>query len=170
VKQSVLASWIETIASTATGFLLSLVLQYVVCWWYALELKLQDNLAIIALFTVASLVRGFFWRRLMERLHVRNPLSAGALAIVAERRRQIEQEGWTPEHDLAHPRGSLARHGACYALHADARRDAAPPSAWGWDAGWWKPDGYRRNLVKAGALILAELDCDDYARKRQTKR
>lgn len=29
--------------------------------------------------------------------------------IAAERKRQIEAEGWTPEHDDAHDKGELAR-------------------------------------------------------------
>lgn len=165
MKQSVLASWIETIASTATGFLISLALQYLVCWYYGLELKLHDNLAIIALFTVASLARGFLWRRLMERFHVRRKLSPFMQAVVAERYRQIEQEGWSLDHDDKHKVGDLCAAGACYALQADtwekfpATTKTMPPtypSFWPWSHSWWKPVGFRRDLVKAAALILAE--------------
>ena len=38
--------------------------------------------------------------------------------VLAERRRQVEAEGWTPEHDDAHDDGSLALAGAAYAVHA----------------------------------------------------
>jgi len=86
--------------------------------------------------------------------------------ITAERQRQIEQEGWTPEHDDEHRRGELARAAACYAQSAAYHaRHFTPhyvfgrPSEWPWDLDWWKPSGDPvRNLVKAGALIAAEID------------
>jgi hypothetical protein len=85
-----------------------------------------------------------------------------ALADVAtERKRQIEIEGWTPEHDDEHDDTQLAGAAACYALATVAHWAARPAIAqlWPWDASWWKPaDDPRRNLVKAGALILAEIE------------
>jgi hypothetical protein len=82
--------------------------------------------------------------------------------IAAERARQISVEGWTPDHDDAHNRGELARAAACYALSASLR-DAARaskwwPSLWPWSQSWWKPTNRRRDLVKAGALLLAEIE------------
>ncbi len=47
------------------------------------------------------------------------PVGDGVAAIAAERRRQVEAEGWTPEHDDQHTRGELARAAACYALAYD---------------------------------------------------
>lgn len=38
--------------------------------------------------------------------------------IAAERQRQIEVEGWTPNHDDEHDRGEMANAAACYALSA----------------------------------------------------
>ncbi|WP_059415535.1 hypothetical protein [Cupriavidus basilensis] len=83
-------------------------------------------------------------------------------AVVRERRRQIAEEGWTPEHDDEHQAGDLARAGACYALHGgdDAGFLDFPPPQWPWAAPYWKPGTQHRNLVKAGALILAELERD----------
>ncbi|PRD42070.1 hypothetical protein C5748_18100 [Phyllobacterium phragmitis] len=70
--------------------------------------------------------------------------------ISAERRRQIDVEGWTPEHDDAYVHRDLAKAAACYATgHVDR---------WPWPLKWWKPSNYRRSLVKAGALILAEIE------------
>jgi hypothetical protein len=41
-----------------------------------------------------------------------------------------------------------------------------PPPNWPWDAKWWKPSvDHVRNLVKAGALIAAEIDRMIAARK-----
>lgn len=58
------------------------------------------------------------------------------LDVVSERRRQIYEEGWSPEHDDEHTDGSLA--------------DAAA-----WDR--------RRDLVRAAALIVAEIERLDRA-------
>ncbi|MBX9874434.1 MAG: hypothetical protein K2X84_06220 [Beijerinckiaceae bacterium] len=84
--------------------------------------------------------------------------------VVAERQRQVEAEGWAPEHDDEHGNGELAEAGACYA-HIASYGDIAghigitPPHNWPFDEAWWKPgDDPRRMLVKAGALILAEIE------------
>ena len=37
------------------------------------------------------------------------------------------------------------------------------PSYWPWTAEWWKPRTKRENLVRAGALILAEVERLDRA-------
>lgn len=93
--------------------------------------------------------------------------------IAAERRRQVEVEGWTPEHDDEHRAGELARAAGCYAIGADHRRE--PParrtsmgrqSYWPWDAAWWKPKRRRHDLIRAAALIVAELERMD--RQAQT--
>jgi len=89
--------------------------------------------------------------------------SAAARDILAERRRQIEAEGWTPEHDDAYASGVLAEAAASYALGAFERPDH-PPESWPWDQAWWKPsEDPRRNLVKACALLLAEIERIDRA-------
>jgi hypothetical protein len=44
-------------------------------------------------------------------------LSAAATDVLAERKRQVEAEGWTIEHDDRHPDGELAVAAACYAAH-----------------------------------------------------
>lgn len=169
MKQSWFASWFETIASTATGFILSLGLQYVVCWWYDLPLRIQDNLAIIALFTVASLLRGIAWRRLMEKLHVRTPLSPAMLAVIAERRRQIEVEGYSPDHDdHEYKNGELANNGAAYLLSA-AGSPYLGERIWTWDHQWWKPDlaRPRRDYVRGLALGIAGLEQLDRAKTKR---
>jgi len=89
-------------------------------------------------------------------------------AIAAERLRQVEQEGWTPEHDDSHAGGDLAKAAAAYAMSAssDANHAAAQrlaenklaPTMWPWCSSWWKPASRRRDLIKAGALIVAELE------------
>lgn len=91
----------------------------------------------------------------------------GAELIRAERQRQIDAEGWTPEHDDVHSRGELARAACSYAMHASYDRDPAEvPSFWPWEREWWKPkDDQIRNLVRAGALIAAEIDRRQRGRK-----
>ena len=78
--------------------------------------------------------------------------------VLAERRRQIEAEGWTPEHDDEHSVGELAKAAACYALVSAGFNPDAIITVWPWHRLWWKPSDKRRSLVKAGALILAEIE------------
>ena len=101
--------------------------------------------------------------------------------IAAERRRQIEAEGWTAEHDDQHTDGSLAAAAAAYAWaaslsdHARAKL-ADVESVWGWQlwrlwprswaGAWCKPRDRRRDLVRAAALIVAEIERLDRAAAR----
>lgn len=85
------------------------------------------------------------------------------MAVMAERRRQIEVEGWTPEHDDQHRRGELAGAAAAYAL-ANAPGyltlgfwTDAVSRLWPFEAKWYKPFGSEKNnLEKSAALLLAE--------------
>lgn len=98
--------------------------------------------------------------------------------IAAERRRQIEVEGWGADHDDDHKDGSIAAAAACYALPSQAvgNRTAAEwptrgeccvqvpyekiPLLWprSWHPKWWKPKERRRNLVIAATLLVAEIE------------
>lgn len=85
----------------------------------------------------------------------------GASLIAAERRRQVAVEDWTAAHDDKYTSGSLARAAACYALPPTGRpSDYDTPAEWPWDSRYWKPspDDRVKELVKAGALIAAEID------------
>ena len=95
-------------------------------------------------------------------------LTPAARDVLAERRRQVEAEGWTPEHDDEHADGALALAAACYAAAAGLGQ-ADAPSVWPWAPEWWKPTDTRRNLEKAGALILAEIERIDRAAARAAK-
>jgi hypothetical protein len=87
----------------------------------------------------------------------------GAELIATERQRQVSEEGWTPEHDDGHMRGELALAGACYAVPFPD----ALAAGWSWP---FEPEVFKRvsnggaveprirELVKAGALIAAEID------------
>jgi hypothetical protein len=82
--------------------------------------------------------------------------------IRAERKRQIEVEGWTTQHDDQHDNGAMLRAAVIYYQHSARKdmplqmREDGAPIGWPWEAKWWKPKDDRRNLVRAGALCLAE--------------
>jgi hypothetical protein len=107
----------------------------------------------------------------------------GAELIAAERQRQIDSEGWTPEHDDHHTKAELAWAATCYAApegiaRVQVYRDAdgigggatwVEPWPLEWTANanrgepgylpWRRPQVDRiTELVKAGALIAAEID------------
>lgn len=95
----------------------------------------------------------------------------GVGMIATERRRQVEVEGWTPDHDDEHDACEMAMAAASYIWHTvgqvngvcwpveefEEERPDLPP-AWPWHPDWWKPGDPVRNLAKAGALIAAEID------------
>lgn len=90
-------------------------------------------------------------------------IASGIELIAQERRRQIDAEGWTPEHDDEHVNGELIASARCYAKYAQYQptgtADGNHPQWWPWDDEHWKPSPDPiRNLVKAGALIAAEID------------
>ncbi|OVZ31866.1 hypothetical protein CDO36_26040 [Pseudomonas aeruginosa] len=92
-----------------------------------------------------------------------NSVPQAWLDVQAERRRQVEVEGWTPEHDDEHDNGEMARAAACYALAgssapSDGTAALLVSLAWPWDEQWWKPSTARRDMVKACALGLAEIE------------
>ncbi|AWC85773.1 hypothetical protein [Enterobacter cloacae complex sp. FDA-CDC-AR_0164] len=81
------------------------------------------------------------------------------LDVISERQRQRAIEGWTSEHDDKYEHGELADAAGCYALSSELFECVGePPRQWPWSDEWWKPTNRRRDLVKAGALILAEIE------------
>lgn len=91
-------------------------------------------------------------------------VTAAASDVLAERQRQVTAEGWTAGHDDEYEHGELADAAGCYALSSELFDCAGePPRPWPWPDEWWKPTNRRRDLVKAGALILAEIERIDRA-------
>ena len=108
-------------------------------------------------------------------------LTRAARDVLAERQRQVDVEGFTAPYDDAHEYGDLALAATAYAAHS-CRRGAQgdvfvsrcrgptlragwfdlPRLLWPWGLGW-KPAEPRRDLVRAGALILAEIERLDRA-------
>lgn len=79
--------------------------------------------------------------------------------VAAERLRQIRKKGYTPAHDLNYHDGQLVHAAVCYSLAS--RREVTKgckPGLWPWGSDSWKPSYGRTDLVKAAALLLAEID------------
>ncbi|MCE9664492.1 hypothetical protein LY622_13720 [Halomonas sp. M5N1S17] len=94
-------------------------------------------------------------------------LNPSYLAVYHERMRQLSTEGFSRERDDEYQHAELAYAAASYAYQAANTCTDNAPAIWPWDRKWWKPSDPRRNLVKAGALILAEIERLDRAAARQ---
>jgi hypothetical protein len=87
-------------------------------------------------------------------------IPTGADLIAAERRRQIEVEGWTSKHDREHGATRLSQAADCYAGYV---------TRWPWEPAAFKPKGPLRNLIRAGALYQAAADaCDPQDDRTET--
>lgn len=82
--------------------------------------------------------------------------------VLAERTRQQTVEGWSANHDDQHSNGQMAAAAGIYALHSGGYNmqmtDGSPSLFWPWDAKWWKPKNPRNDLVRAAALLIAEIE------------
>ncbi len=102
-------------------------------------------------------------------------ITDAALCVLIERERQKLIEGWTEANDDEHTNGSMAQAAACYAATTQDYKDVGfqhhdedqirdrIPVYWPWRPRWWKPKDRRSDLVRAGALILAEIERLDRA-------
>lgn len=91
--------------------------------------------------------------------------------VVAERNRQVKEEGFTTAHDDRYVNNDLVLAANNYLGGIIFRRKGLDPNVqrdyggvftgwwkWPWSPSWWKPTADRRDLVKAAALILAEIE------------
>lgn len=87
--------------------------------------------------------------------------------IAAERQRQITKEGWSVKHDDDHRSGDLAVAASCYAL-SSTNQDFEHETylLWPWEEKYFKPKSEREDLIRAAALIVAEIERLD--RRKQT--
>jgi hypothetical protein len=167
LKQSRLMSWLESLINIVVGFGISLAAQMFFLPLIGVAIAFHQNLIFALIMTVISLLRSFVLRRVFEALHIRRPLSPFMQAVIAERFRQVDVEGWDAAHDAKHNRGEMARAGAAYALwNSGYARGSVRDQIWPWELEWWKPTGFRRDLVKSCALIVAEGEKFDGSRKR----
>jgi hypothetical protein len=100
-------------------------------------------------------------RRAIEREHAHT----GVGQINRERMRQVFREGFNAKHDDGQLPGAMAMAGSAYAHDAAMKLRGLGgyeglPLRWPFGAEWWKPtpDDLKRQLIKAGALIAAEID------------
>jgi hypothetical protein len=111
-------------------------------------------------------------------------VTAAMRDVLAERQRQTQEEGFDAEHDDGHTPGDIGLAGVAYAMtaslwldlrhkHSETMTDEEAADAysrvpvnhetWPWGVEWWKPKSPRRDLVRAAALILAEIERLDRA-------
>lgn len=115
---------------------------------------------------------------LSQQVEAANAARPVVREIDAERQRQVSAEGWTTEHDDAHGDRSLAQASACYVAHYVGRswlleyeggllkyKSENAPFEWpdSWCTTWWKPKNPRRDLIRAAALLVAEIERIDRA-------
>lgn len=102
---------------------------------------------------------------LAAQCHWQPQISQAWIDVQAERRRQIDEEGWTLEHDDQNSSGELAQAAAAYLIFAFSRSASDRTYAarlWPRLSGF-NPKGIRQDLVRACALALAELERLDRA-------
>lgn len=136
---------------------------------YVLERLHAENATLQSGYDAARLEIESLHARVQE-LELERDGCKAARDLLAERARQVQEEGWTPEHDDEHSCGEMAEAAACYAASArvpTSTKRRQCPGYWPWAAKWWKPSDQRRDLIKAGALILAELERIDRATRKQ---
>lgn len=104
------------------------------CDWCGAEFTGDDNAARPAPDTLADRVQAL----------------DGESLIAAERRRQVEQEGYSPEHDDAHG-WRVLHHAAMHYLGEEGY-------SWPWAPGAYKPTDAVRDTIKAGALAQAAVE------------
>lgn len=84
-------------------------------------------------------------------------MKTGIELIAEERHRQIVEEKFDLHHDNNHDRQELAYAAIAYAMPSE---ETERIHFWPWELDWWKPtpENRVRELVKAGALIAAQID------------
>ena len=104
-------------------------------------------------------------------------MKTGIELIAEERKRQIEIEGYTQQHDAEHPVSELISAAGAYLRSANLHllSESFEPSSswhktnepfywnevkrlWPWDEKTFKPTTALRDFVKTGALIAAIID------------
>jgi hypothetical protein len=102
-------------------------------------------------------------------------MSTAERDVFNERRRQVKVEGFTARGDDQYDPGTLASAATCYGMYAAdmlhpmsrgdgfAALEGKPPINWPWRAEWWKPKNPRDAMVKAAAMLIAEIEAFDRA-------
>ncbi len=100
-------------------------------------------------------------------------ISAATVAgeLLIERKRQVNSEHYGTAHDDQHAGGELAQAAAAYCLNSAAQvgggdGDHYALAVWPWLVEEFNAKNPRRNLIRAGALIIAEIERLDRAAAR----
>lgn len=101
----------------------------------------------------------------MKEIDNRNQ-NSGVGRITRERRKQIMEHGYTPEHDSGYKNNELLFCALAY-LNAAIYGDSVGSEDWPFPAKTWKYDGKEASLEKAGAFIAAYLDVANYKRRHE---
>lgn len=99
-----------------------------------------------------------------------NLQSQAMVDVFNERQRQIETEGYSTAMDDSYKGNELVRASAGYVDHVVGRswtynkempevyQNEEVPEFWPWDDSFWKPKSPRNDLVRAAALLIAEIE------------
>jgi hypothetical protein len=101
--------------------------------------------------------------------------SRAMLDVIGERVRQVTDLGYTADHDDVHADGSLSEAAAVFVLNAYGYSTHTfgygSLNVWdAWGVAWFKPKSLRRDLVRAAALIIADIERIDRAAADQGAR
>jgi hypothetical protein len=180
--QTRIGSLIESGQNIAIGYGISVVATCTIGPYFHMHPGVGDVMGFGLAMTAVSVIRQYVIRRYHEWRRGRN-VPPDFLHIIeelaAERQRQINGEGYSLDHDDEHTYGELAAAGAGYAIAGCpglepvlARRGSRLrtrgqiiQNIWPWDWPDLKEASPRRNLVKAGAMIIAEIGRIDRAGK-----
>ena len=107
-----------------------------------------------------------------EIAYGKSPYPGGTDLIFRERSRQIAIKGFSNAHDDQFVNDELARVAACYALPEKNRQVTSGLWPENWNTTKWKPAPDHRivELVRAGALIVAEIDRLQRCRKKENEK
>lgn len=87
-------------------------------------------------------------------------ISNAVLSVLQEREKQMNIKGYDVHNDDAYRHGELSLAASCYALDSGVKSGNVPVN-WPFEDRYWRASTRRRNLVKAAALIIAELESLD---------
>lgn len=98
-------------------------------------------------------------------------------SFTRERARQVVNHGFKTVGDDAYVDSQLADAASCYALGADYDRAGKPSALWRWafPLSWWKPSpdnepqNRKRDIEKAGALLIAEWERLDRLQEKRAE-
>ncbi|WPO68738.1 hypothetical protein SDC64_07410 [Acinetobacter haemolyticus] len=96
-------------------------------------------------------------------------LSKAINDVLAERERQINVKGYSTDHDDAYEQNELVRAASGYVdqvvgrawifeSHPNLYRSEVASEFWPWDPIYWKPKSPREDLVRAAAILIAEIE------------